>query len=298
MRTDGSNAFARHTMRVRLPRIVRDVGERRADCPPGVRSDLERLATDLETDAAIPAPSTPAPDIEAWEAAHAEHAGETWLGAEWFYAELAAYREIAARARFWETGKDPFLPGKEEEVTSERLRERLSAALEAGGSRENRIASRLEACLWANRVDLSHAGAASLEASGDLLVDDCAAAVAQLTRRGAMVHVVADNAGTELAMDLALIDALLEDRETQVAIHLKMQPVFVSDAMPSDLWRVVETMHTRVATRPLAERILEAFDGRRIRLLPDLLERSAASAASPRPAREDAGSRCRPARQG
>ena len=48
--------------------------------------------------------------------------------------------------------------------------------------------------------------------------------------------VVNDNAGTELAMDLALVDFLLgSGLAGRVVLHLKAQPFFVSDAMPKDV---------------------------------------------------------------
>jgi len=47
LRTDGSNAFARHSMQVRVPRIARDVVER-AEYPSEVRRDVEKLAQRFE----------------------------------------------------------------------------------------------------------------------------------------------------------------------------------------------------------------------------------------------------------
>src|ERR1035441_7896189 len=81
LRTDGSNEFARYSMQVRVPRIVRDVVERNPDYSPEVRGSLEQLARDIESNAPLPAPRHPAPDLKAWTAAHAEHAHESWLDA-------------------------------------------------------------------------------------------------------------------------------------------------------------------------------------------------------------------------
>jgi hypothetical protein len=48
--------------------------------------------------------------------------------------------------------------------------------------------------------------------------------------------ILADNAGTELLMDLALVDYLLgQELVAEVHLHLKPQPFFVSDAMPQDV---------------------------------------------------------------
>jgi hypothetical protein len=101
-------------------------------------------------------------------------------------------------------------------------------------------------------------------------VDDRAAAVPRLVQPGAQVHLVADNAGTELALDLGLIDALLEDAACRVTVHLKMQPVFVSDALPRDLWSTLDRMQTRGgAPGSVAARLRQAFAAGRLMLAPD-----------------------------
>lgn len=259
-------------MQVRVPRIVRDTLERNPDYPAGIKKALSALATEIEGDAPLPAPRAPAPDVEAWTSAHAEHAGESWLHAEWFHAELAVYREIATRCRFWETERDPFAPAKEEELASDRLWARLGAALSSTAPRDERVHALLEACLWGNRVDLSYSIAASREHAheDDLLADDRSLAVPLLVRPDALVHYVADNTGTELAIDLALVGALLESRGARVVLHVKMQPVFVSDAITGDVWRMLSAMHHRGGdTRALADRLRAAFDVGRLVVAPD-----------------------------
>jgi uncharacterized protein with ATP-grasp and redox domains len=256
-------------MAVRVPRIVRDTLEHNPDYPAGVRGALETLAVDIELDAHLPAPTPPAPDLAEWTAAHAEHATETWLHAEWFHAELAVYREIATRCRFWETDRDPFAPAKEEEIADDRLWSRLQSALTATGPREARLAHLLDASLWGNRVDLSYSVAAGRERRDeDLLVDDREAIVPRLAT-ASDVHVVADNTGTELAIDLALVDAILESA-ARVTVHVKSQPVFVSDALVRDVWRLVDAMEARGGeARGLAAKLRAAFDAGRLRLAPD-----------------------------
>lgn len=265
-------------MQVRVPRIVRDVLERNPDYTPRVKDALSALASEIEADAPLPGPLPPAPDVQAWSSAHAEHAGESWLHAEWFHAELAVYREIATRCRFWETERDPFAPAKEEELASERLWTRLEAALSSRRPREERLRDLLEACLWGNRVDLSYSVATSREHAheDDLLADDRALALPLLLRPDALVHYVADNTGTELALDLALVDALLESPAARVVLHVKMQPVFVSDALTRDVWRMLEAMRAAGGggggagdARGLSERLRAAFDAGRLALAPD-----------------------------
>jgi hypothetical protein len=257
-------------MQIRVPQIVRDTLQRNPDYPAETRAALEQLVSSIENDAALPAPRAPAIDVATWTAAHERHAGETWLGAEWFHAELAVYREVASRARFWETDRDPFAPAKEEELASERLWDRLSTALAAKGPRRQRLVGLLDACLWGNRVDLSYAVAAGLERRDeDLLVDDRVPAAERLADAG-RVEVIADNTGTELALDLALVDAVLEDARARVTLHVKAQPVFVSDALPRDVWRLLARMAEQGGdARALEVRLRAAFETGRLRLAPD-----------------------------
>jgi len=273
LRTDGSNDFAFYSMHERVPRIALDALDSNPDYPAAVKEAVKHLAHDIERDAPLPAPRSPAPDVFAWSAAHAEHAHETWLGAEWFHAELAFYRELARECRFWETGRDPFAPAKHEELSGERPWSRLEAALAlAVGTREDRIAALLEACLWGNRVDLSYAVAASRThpEDGDLLIDERASALGYLARPGSRVHLVADNAGTELALDLALVGAILEEPHAHVTLHLKMQPMFVSDALPRDVWDLLGRMRTRRGVfGSLAARLDACFEGGRLVLASD-----------------------------
>jgi hypothetical protein len=260
-------------MEVRVPRIARDMLAQNAFLPSRVRDAVEALARSIELDAPLARPCPPAPDVTEWTAAWAEHERETWLGAEWFYAELAFYRELVGITRFWETARDPFEASKEEELAGGRPWTRLEEALAAAGAaREERIAALLDACLWGNRVDLSYTVAASRvgRADGDLLVDERAAALPLIARPGARIDLVADNTGTELALDLALVDAVLEDKAASVTIHLKLAPVFVSDATGADFWRMLEAMHDRGGDeRALAARLCGAFDAGRLALAPD-----------------------------
>ena len=272
IRTDGSNEFARYSMQVRVPRIARDLLDKNGDLSSRERDAVEALARSIEDDAPLPSPRPPGPDVEAWQSAHAEHAQERWLAAEWFHAELAFYREIASACRFWETGRDPFQPAKHEELSGERPWTRLERSLGVTGARGDRIRDLLDGCLWGNRVDLSYTVAAATETrrDDDLLVDERDRALPLLLRPACHLHLVADNAGAELALDLALVDALLEDAAARVTLHLKMQPVFVSDATPDDVRHTLAGMDRRNPdTRALAARLRAAFDDGRLRFAPD-----------------------------
>jgi hypothetical protein len=127
--------------------------------------------------------------------------------------------------------------------------------------------------LWGNRVDLSYAVGTAFGAHGqseDLLVDDRAFAADKLLAKGGDVHIVADNTGSELSIDLALADALVTLAGARVSVHVKMHPMFVSDATAVDVWNLLEAMRARGGRAgELASRLIGAFDERRLRVLPD-----------------------------
>ncbi len=271
IRTDHSNPFAHNTMKVRVPRTTRDVLEMNPDYPASIQQALKRLAEEIESDAMIPPLELFAPDFELWAGAYAQHKGHTWQGTDWFFAEIYFYRLLIEKVRWWETGRDPFAPKKVEELANPELWSLLGKALELRDEApENRLNALIHSATWGNRIDLSFAASLAHGNTGshdDLLVDDSAAVVEGL--REGRVHLVTDNTGTELAMDMALMDALL-DMGREVVVHLKMHPTFVSDATVADMWILLHTMQKRGgATGELSNRLQKALDEGRLRFAPD-----------------------------
>ncbi len=283
IRSDTSNAFAHDTMRVRVPAIVRDVAARNPDYPPLIADGLARLADALEADAPIPMLERPAPDYAGWASLYAAHCPATWQGAAWFFAEFYVYRLLIQITRWWETGRDPFGPHKAEEYASGQpwaLLERALACPDAPP--EERLLRALTFALWANRIDLSLASVAALggESSNDtdLLADQRAAAVEHLLAAAGPVHIVTDNAGSELTLDLALVGALLALTDAPITLHTKLHPVFVSDATPADAQMLIGWLaegRAGPAGAALGGQLQGAFAAGRLRLAPDLFWNSA-----------------------
>jgi len=86
------------------------------------------------------------------------------------------------------------------------------------------------------------------------------------------VHMIADNTGTELAADLAFIDALLDTHVAErVVYHVKMHPTFVSDSTAEDVRQFLDRLNARGGpAHALAERLRAAMNDTRLRLAPDL----------------------------
>jgi uncharacterized protein with ATP-grasp and redox domains len=241
IRTD-DNAFAHHTMSKRVPGIVRKVSANNPDYDDDIHEALETLAEQLERDELIPPPNLLADDYDDLAAGFAPFDGQTWLHTEWFFAEVYLYRLLIDAVRWHESGRDPFAPDKDRELANPALMRHLhEAAALVDQPRRERLHALLGMALWGNRVDLSIAAIAAqgvTASADDLICDDRDEALDHLLSEPlGHVHVVADNTGTELALDLALIDGLLDTAAAEVTLWVKHHPTFVSDAVPQDVLR-------------------------------------------------------------
>ena len=278
IRTDSSNAFANNTMRARLPAIIDETLALNPDYDASIAAGLRKLRDDIATGAPIEPLPASAADYDEWQQAIARQreivTGQLgWQNAEWFFAETFAYRWLLHAARWDECGRDPFLPKKLEELRGDALWRLVDEALQPAASHEDALMQLLALDLWANRIDLSYA--ASMQrgtdiSPEDLLVDDRQAVIDHLAGcREGVIHLIADNAGSELAMDLALTDRLLREDGAQVTICLKWRPTFVSDATPQDVWMMLAEMRKRGArASALAQRLHAAWTAERLRFLP------------------------------
>jgi len=257
-------------MKVRVPKILDDVCQENADYPTAVRDAVARLRDDIRGDACLPSLGFPAPDAAEW---HPEPRHQTWLRSEWFYAENYVYRSLLTAVRYWEHGRDPFAPVKRRELASEALWQGVEAVADHAARGDELVHALLDLALWGNRVDLSYAVGTTFGRAGeshDLLCDDRGRAVGELLRPGGDVHLVADNTGTELSMDLALADVLMAASGARVSLHVKMAPVFVSDAVVADVWNMVFALRARGGScSALGARLERAFDAGQLRVLPD-----------------------------
>lgn len=273
--TDSSNTFAHHSMSVRVPAIIKEIIDRNPDYPGNVRKALLHLREDVVNDMPLRLFAAPAPDYDLWTQPFENRKDETWLNTEWLFAEMLVYRLIIEITQYWTSLRDPFAPLKQDELESKVLWDALSRAMDKSGTRETRLARCLNFSLWGNRIDLSLKQAASLGTRArdkHLLQDDIPKVVDHLLGSPAgIVHVIMDNAGTEQAVDLALIDHMLtENIAEKVFLHVKMQPVLVSDAIVADIHMLLEhmTRHSTV-TNLLAIRLKKYLDSGRMSIIPD-----------------------------
>lgn len=268
LHTGVPGSFAQDTLRRRIPALLAESRRHLPRTPPAAERDLDELATELAT-GVVRGLREQTPDRPFWDGAAAPHLGHGWLDLPWYFAETFFYRRLLEATGYFGEGPlagiDPFASHKEREWQPaegpRRLSEALAAAPDAAAARLRVL---LYASLWGNRADLSYnvaeqLGAYAGDASTDLVVDHSDQLLAFLDRRRrARLVVVADNAGTELLMDLALVDHLLSiGAFATIDLHLKTHPIFVSDAMPSDVDRARSALDASGLphTAPLAARI-------------------------------------------
>lgn len=272
--TDGSNDFAYDTMSERVPRTLREMQERNPDLPPPVQDALTQLREEIASNAPIAMIDPLEPDYADWLPAYDERMGLTWHNVDWFFAETFYYRQLIACTRWYENRRDPFTPYKREEYASDTHWDLLARALEnahAGGATlEERLLHALSFALWGNRIDLSYAPSlqfGTATSDDDLLVDDRAEAAQQLLTGQGALHIITDNAGSELTMDLALADLLLAQNVAPVVLHVKAHPTFISDAITDDVWNFVDLLDGRGGDfARMGGRLRQALEDGRLRL--------------------------------
>lgn len=251
IRTDGTNAFADHTVKVRLIDILNET----LDSLPIAfltltqHANIEALRDEIAAGGRIemlPPFDGAHPEYHGWFAACQARAGATWRGVDWFFCETFMYRRLMQAIDYFETQRDPFAVIKQREYQSDIHQTVLDNALTAAqnGDVVQSLDASLRQAVFGNRVDLSYAEsrAQGLSTSdSDLLVDDRRAVIEHLMSQAAGdVHVIADNAGSELSADLCLIDLLLRQNiAARVVLHVKLHPTFVSDVIPDDVSRFV-----------------------------------------------------------
>lgn len=272
-------SFAHDTLKVRVHGILAETAEAN-DFPAEIRDALAVLSAEIRGGPIRPLLED-APDAAFWRASVAPYVGRSWFDVPWYWAEAFFYRRILEATGYFaertaqrsDQGTpsvdpnpwyrvDPFAPIKRREwapgAAPETLARLVAALPEEAEARFGRL---LHASLWGNRTDLSYTVAAHLGATAtaaheadNLLADDTATVWRHLLARGeGLVAVVADNAGTELLMDLALIDFLLcAGLAAEVHLHLKPHPFYVSDAMPQD---VADGLDALIAAGGAAQRL-------------------------------------------
>lgn len=227
-----------------------------------------------------------APEVEAWNQEVDAIRGQTWLEVPWFFAETYFYRRIIEAVGYFgpddTRGIDPFEYQKRRglevaETQIESAAEVLDEEIARGWTIDG-MARLLKADLWGNQVDLSlwpaddqdHPTHAEEDADAHVLIDDSVACAEHLEARGgkSRIDIILDNAGFELIGDLAVADYVLSvNAASEVVLHVKLHPTFVSDATEVDVRYTIETLSadSHEHTAAMGKRLAAALeDGRLI----------------------------------
>ena len=277
LHTSEAGSFAQITLVERVPRILRNVIAAN-NFSDEIVASLESFYVEL-TSGVVQGLQEDTTDRAFWDPANLPYLGHSWLDVPWFWAEAYFYRRILEATRYFQPGPtqgyDPFISVKQEEwLTAPAAVDNLLATLPT--DQEERFERLLHAALWGNRVDLSLPVAAHLGSNRtkedereNLLVDDTLRVWEHIQKvEPALVAILSDNSGTELLMDLALVDFMLSEKlASSITLHLKPQPYFVSDTMPEDVVDSIEIMGQGPKhAQELARRVQTYLDSDRLRL--------------------------------
>ena len=282
--TGDPNSFAEFTLKVRDPKILDELIDAPYFSPDLVRG-FKKFRAEILSGVIQPLRED-APDADFWRDISKPYIGRSWLDVPWYWAETFFYRRILEIVGYFQIGawheRDPFAWQKDAELKPDAAPVRVRGVLQilandfGERSADEKFEHLLYSALWGNRVDLSYhvektvGRAARLQDErANLLVDD-APRVWEFfaTRQIKNLLYICDNAGTELALDLGLMDFLLSERITEkIIVHLKPQPFYVSDAMPQDVERTLAAFDkASEETRALSKRLREHLKTKRLEL--------------------------------
>ncbi|MGB7339757.1 MAG: ARMT1-like domain-containing protein [Phototrophicaceae bacterium] len=269
--TDKRFPFAHDTMKTRIPEIIRDI-QARNTFSEHINHALDDLYHSLMTNAVLPPPDYLAPDASLWQVDFADKTSLRWQSIEWYFAEMHFFREIINRVQFWQTGHDPYHAMKNDELYSAGFKAQLTYALTIDGHPDDVLREMLHLSLWGNRIDLSLPDAMAhgqhVDAD-DLLIDESDAVVATILDGQGAVHIITDNFGTELAMDLMLMTQLVR-LGLLVIVHVKMNPTYVSDATAADIrWMLTALPKIAPESNEMVATLQAAINRGQLRVQPD-----------------------------
>ncbi|MFB6247285.1 MAG: damage-control phosphatase ARMT1 family protein [Salinibacter sp.] len=280
------DTFVHHTITVRWPRIARRVIADNS-LSAAATERVRALVAEIPDGPIRPLDDPDAPDEALWNEWIAPHEGQSWRACPWFFGETYFYRRLMEAVGHYRPGPhrglDPFsgqkAQGYAESIDAIRTLARVRAEAPDAPLPRRALVRLLTTALWGNQADLSmwdadaegpdHLGTG--RAAEHLLADDTEAALDHLegADRPVRVDVWADNAGFELATDLALVDGLLAGGwADRVVLHVKAHPTFVSDATAGDVHAALARLagDEAEAPRALADGLRSALAGGRLRL--------------------------------
>jgi uncharacterized protein with ATP-grasp and redox domains len=285
--------FTEFTVTQRMPSIARRVIVEN-NFPANINDSLEKLASELSSGYLPLLVDDTGADFAVWDRYLEPYKGQRWIDIPWFFAETYFYRFILQITNYFQPGEwqsvDPFELQKHQGLETSldsiialctQVNAWLNVSQQKVQSHETALIALLYFALWGNRVDLSLWSAFETDRSrfdiesqqSHILVDDASKVTELLINSNSgRVDFVVDNAGFELICDLCLVDYLLGSGvASQVKLHLKPHPTFVSDAMIKDVHHTTEFLAN--SSNPelisFAQRLREYIASKRLVLCDD-----------------------------
>ncbi len=229
-------SFALFTVQRRLPKILADVTRQfddRQRRDPRWTALADAVIAGGPLDLSLFSATT-----AFWRQRLAGLQGRAWADLPFFDLEFFFYRAVNSIAGDLRPGFDVFASSRRAALAD--ALPRVAAALAAP---EPLAPS--GALLWSlsgNEEDLSQLTRQRTSGGSErLLLDQRPALIdAAAAHGGRGVILLADNAGAELCFDLVLVDLLLAGPCPRVQVHVKPEPMFVSDALAADVDEAID----------------------------------------------------------
>lgn len=240
---EAEDSFAWHVFHQRHPELIRRLNAAHS-YGPEQRTALSALVQESRHDV-IADLSEDAPDRALWRKWSRGIVGTSWAKASFLWAESYFYRRLLEAIGYFAPsawhGADPFAPFKAAELGDSELDTDFAWLNDMPRSADPQASfdTVLTASLHGNRADLGFrlmvAGTGPMHER--LIADDSLQLWQFLVDRSPMrVSFVLDNAGRELLSDLIFADhLLLTGLASEVVLHTKPFPYYVSDATASDV---------------------------------------------------------------
>jgi uncharacterized protein with ATP-grasp and redox domains len=248
-------SWANSTVVKRWPNTARKVLKDN-EYPSQIRKKLKQLIDDIPHQPVRHLEDKESPDWGDWSSYIAPWVGKGWLEIPWFFGEHYFYRRIIEAVDYFKSGLDPF--AKEKRFGLENTTQDIQIYVDYLDRLERDrgveiFRGVLYSSLWGNQADLSlwpsgstdnpkHLSQESLKAH--LLGDDSNQVIREIKKFKPgenRLDIILDNAGFELISDLGMADTFLRHGySSQVVLHVKAHPTFVSDVIETDVPNAID----------------------------------------------------------
>jgi hypothetical protein len=259
--------FADYTITHRFPQIAAQVKE--VVSSELLRDKIDALVNAIENGKALQVDHLAKPS-DFWRDYLEGIKNQTWNDLSFFELEFLFYHSLNSLTAFFDVGCDVF-----ETVRQRALMDAMpdfdnEVNIISCSSLEESIQHLVQRATFGNTADYSQLNVTGVAKSNEssLLVDQSDDLVKRLMEQSInCVELIADNAGRELCWDLALIDGILQANVQQVVFHVKPWPMFVSDALTSDVKNTIQMMKAQSpdsVTYSMGQRLAKYIDSGRL----------------------------------